>query len=386
MRVLFSSMRMAGHVRPLLPYAHALRDGGHEVMVAAPEGAGAILRDAALPHAVFGHPGDERLGEIWATFAQMSPEEILDAVMGKIFAGLNARAALPGLRETIRTWKPDIIVRESCEFAAVIAAAEEGIPIARVATSNRHAEVAGQARAVVSVDILRRDAGLSADHGAAMRAEPSFTSFPPSIDGDVVAPDTAPPFRVRSAREPVDPAEAVPAWAVDDGRPLVYITFGTLAAGSTRNHALFRAAIEAAAALPVRALLSTGAEMDRNLLGTVPDNVTVMPWVPQGAVFPRAAALVCHGGAGTVLAGLTYGVPMVCTPLGADQPDNACRVEATGAGIALSVHDAPSLRAAMERALADTGMRASADRVAREIAALASMDDAVHALERLKAS
>ena len=383
MRVLFSSMRLTGHIRPLLPYADALLNRGHDVLVAAPESAGAILRDAGLAHAAFGHPGDERLGEIWATFANMSPDEILDTVMGKIFADLNARAALPGLRETIRTWKPDIIVRESCEFAAAIASAEKGIPVARVATSNRHAENAARARAVASVDILRQEAGLSADEGAAMRAEPSFTSFPPSIDGDAGAPDTSPPFRVRLARESVDSADAVPAWAIDNGHPLVFVTFGTLAAGSVRNHALFRAALEAAAALPVRAPLSTGADVDHAVLGAIPENVTVTSWVSQRAIFPRAAALVCHGGAGTVLAGLTYGVPMVVTPLGADQPDNARRVEATGAGIMLVEPDAPSIHAAVTRVLVDGEMRAAAGRIAGEIATMPSMDDAVHELQRL---
>jgi len=64
MRVLFSSMRMIGHIRPLLPYADALLNRGHDVLVAAPQDAGAILRDAGLDHAAFGHPGDKQLAEI----------------------------------------------------------------------------------------------------------------------------------------------------------------------------------------------------------------------------------------------------------------------------------------------------------------------------------
>ena len=57
MRVLFSSMRMTGHIRPLLPYARALLNRGHDVLVAAPQEAGAIIGDAGLEHAVFGRSG-----------------------------------------------------------------------------------------------------------------------------------------------------------------------------------------------------------------------------------------------------------------------------------------------------------------------------------------
>jgi len=383
MRVLFSSMRMTGHIRPLLPYAHALMKRGHDVLFASPESAGAMLRDAGLAHAAFGHSGDEQVGKIWATTSNMPAEEMVRTMVSKVFADLNPRAALPALRETIRNWKPDVIVRESLEFAAAVLAAENDIPIASVATTNGHTEAVAMASAVASVDALRLEAGLDPDHGTGLRATPSFTPFPASLGGDATAVGSLAPLRVRTAREKLDPDSAVPAWALDDGRPLVFITFGTLAAGSPKNHELFRTALKSVAALPVRALFSTGAEMDRTLLGAIPENVTVESWVPQTEVFPRAAALVCHGGAGTVLAGLANGLPMVLTPLGADQPETARRVEATGAGITLLKPDATSLRAAVERALVDAEIRAAAGRIAHEIAAMSSMDDAVSKIERL---
>lgn len=382
MRVLFSSMRMTGHIRPLLPYAHALLNRGHDVMVAAPQEAGAIIRDARLDHAAFGHPGDKQLNEISRHFANMSADEVVETAVGKIFADLNARSALPGLRATIQTWKPDLIVRESMEFAATVAAAEAGIPTVRVASTNSQAEARVVAIATAQLDAIRHDAGLDPDNGVALRAEPAFTSFPPSLDGNTLAAGLAVPFRVRLARESLDPERIAPVWAIEDGRPLVFITFGTLAAGSERNHGLFRAALEAVGGLAVRALFSTGAAMDLTALGAVPENVTVTSWVSQGNVFPRAAVLVCHGGAGTVLAGLTHGLPMVVTPISADQPDNARLVEEAGAATMLLQPDATSLRAAIGRALVEPEMRGAAGRIAREMSVMPSMDDAVSELER----
>ncbi len=49
---------------------------------------------------------------------------------------------------------------------------------------------------------------------------------------------------------------------------------------------------------------------------------------------PHASAMVCHGGFGTVRAGLAAGVPLAVLPLFADQPYNAERVQALGAGLA----------------------------------------------------
>jgi UDP:flavonoid glycosyltransferase YjiC (YdhE family) len=386
MRILFSSMRMTGHIRPLLPYAHALMRRRHEVLFASPQEASAMLRDAGVSHAVFGHPGDEKTGKIWATTANMPAEDMVRTMVSKVFADLNPRAALPGLRETIRTWKPDVIVRESMEYTSAILAAENEIPIASVATTNGHTEAVALESAVASVDALRQEVGLDPDNGTALRATLTFTSFPASLDGDAKSVSSLAPLRVRTARENLDPDHVVPAWVPDDGRPLVFITFGTMAAGSPKNHTLFRTALEAVATLPVRALFSTGAEMDRTLLGAIPENVTVESWVLQSDVFPRAAALVCHGGAGTVLAGLANGLPIVLTPLGVDQPENARRVEATGAGIALLAPDATSLRLAVERALGDSEIRAAADRISHEIAAMSSMDDAAREIQRLKAN
>lgn len=123
--------------------------------------------------------------------------------------------------------------------------------------------------------------------------------------------------------------------------------------------------------------------MDLGGLGNVPENVTVTSWVNQRDVFPRAAVLVCHGGAGTVLAGLAHGIPMVVTPISADQPSNARLVREAGAGATLVQPDAASLRAAIERALVYPEMRAAAARIAREMAVMLTIDDAVSEIERL---
>ena len=80
------------------------------------------------------------LGKVWARFRGLSSDEINAIATREIFAGLNARAALPKLQETILTWRPDLIVRESAEFAAAVAADKAGIRHVRVAVHNGRVE------------------------------------------------------------------------------------------------------------------------------------------------------------------------------------------------------------------------------------------------------
>jgi rhamnosyltransferase subunit B len=68
----------------------------------------------------------------------------------------------------------------------------------------------------------------------------------------------------------------------------------------------------------------------------LPAHVLWQAYVPLGALLPRSAALVHHGGIGTTSQALRAGVPQLVLPLAYDQFDNGARVEALGAGRALA--------------------------------------------------
>ena len=84
------------------------------------------------------------------------------------------------------------------------------------------------------------------------------------------------------------------------------------------------------------------------------------------ALLPRCRALVTTGGAGTVIAGLQAGVPLVLVPTTWDKPDNARRVAEAGAGIVLRPRRCTPehLREAIERVLGEPSYRAAAQRCA----------------------
>ncbi len=142
--------------------------------------------------------------------------------------------------------------------------------------------------------------------------------------------------------------------------------------------------IEALGRLPVRVLVTIGRDRDPTELGARPANVHVERWVPQARVMPHARAMVCHGGSGTMRSGLAAGIPQVVLPLFADQPDNAERVDALGAGIALEQRaEAEVVATAVRTVLTDARYATRAAAVAADIRALPPVDVAAARLREL---
>ena len=230
---------------------------------------------------------------------------------------------------------------------------------------------------VDAVDELRGSFGLASDPGGErLLRRPYFTLIPAALE-DPATPALGRAHRFREARGGVRryPVYGGPV----DGRPLVYVTFGSAAPSMDFFPGLYRAAIDALAGLPVRLLVTIGRDRDPAELGRVPANVRVERWVAQADLMPHVAAMVCHGGSGTVTMGLAGGVPMAVVPLFADQPWNAERVDALGAGIALDrgPEAVAGLREAVVRLIGDPAYRASAQRIAAETHALPPVDAAV---------
>jgi UDP:flavonoid glycosyltransferase YjiC (YdhE family) len=71
-RVLFSTTANDGHFGPLLPFARACVEAGHQVRVAAPESYGVALARARLPHEPFADAPPELVGPIMASLPALS--------------------------------------------------------------------------------------------------------------------------------------------------------------------------------------------------------------------------------------------------------------------------------------------------------------------------
>ena len=115
---------------------------------------------------------------------------------------------------------------------------------------------------------------------------------------------------------------------LEAGLPPVYIGFGSM--GSSRPEETADMAVQALSRIGRRGVLYGGWGGLRP--EQLPDHVHLTGSVPHSWLFPRMAAVVHHGGAGTTAAGLAAGVPAVVTPFFGDQPFWGQRVHELGVG------------------------------------------------------
>ncbi len=159
------------------------------------------------------------------------------------------------------------------------------------------------------------------------------------------------------------PADWAPPAALERflaaGAPPVYIGFGSMA--SVDPDRMGRIVLGAVQQAGVRAVVARGGDGLR-IAGDHPD-VHVLDGAPHDWLFPRMAAVVHHGGAGTTGAGLRAGRPTLVCPFFGDQPFWGGRVAAVGAGprpIPQKQLSADNLGAALRALVTDPGLSARA--------------------------
>ncbi|SCZ30002.1 sterol 3beta-glucosyltransferase [Afifella marina DSM 2698] len=156
------------------------------------------------------------------------------------------------------------------------------------------------------------------------------------------------------------------------GPPPVYVGFGSMSVRQPET--LARLSAEALAAAGVRGILASG--WGALTAADLPENVLLIQEAPHHWLFPKMAAIVHHGGAGTTAAALQAGKPSLVVPFFGDQPFWGARVHAIGAGpkpIPRAKLTAARLAAAIREMTRSQGMQARA----AEIGALISREDGV---------
>lgn len=168
---------------------------------------------------------------------------------------------------------------------------------------------------------------------------------------------------------------------LDSGEPPVCIGFGSMTGRDPEK--ITRLIVEAVKRSGQRAVLLSGwAGLGETEL---PAGIFRIDSAPHRWLFPRAAAAVHHGGAGTTAASLRAGVPTVIVPHIADQPFWGQRVEALGVGPKAIPRDrltAPALGEAIRIAAADEGMKRRAAALGEKIRAEDGIGAAVAKIER----
>ncbi|MEZ8794742.1 glycosyltransferase [Vibrio splendidus] len=108
----------------------------------------------------------------------------------------------------------------------------------------------------------------------------------------------------------------------------VYIGFGSMTGKDPARTG--KMIVDAVTKAGVRAILASG--WGGLKVDALPNNVLVIESVPHDWLFPKVAAVIHHGGAGTTAAGLSAGKPTLICPFFGDQPFWGAQVEQKGLG------------------------------------------------------
>jgi UDP:flavonoid glycosyltransferase YjiC (YdhE family) len=377
MRIMFCTRAGAGHFGPLVPFAKAFLRNNDEVVFVAPAEASAMIAGAGFDHHLIPDPPQHGRAELFAQARRMDWDDANELVVRDLFVRTDTPANLPHVQRAIESWRPDVVLWEESDFAAAIAVELAGVPSVRVAiTQAQHREVLGD---VVDDALAEIRSGLGLAPVADVDALPYFTLMPREFE-DPAAPGPAHTLRFR---ERTAEARPLPDWWTNTAWPLVYVTLGSVAPTMDFFPGVYQEVLGSLSHLPVRVLVTVGRDRDPADLGPLPPHVHAARWVPQADVMPYAAAMICHGGSGTVRAGLAAGIPMAVLPLFADQPHNARRVTELGAGLTLD--SASRAGDAVRWLLADPGYREAAQRVAAATRQLPAVDEAVGIVSALVA-
>jgi len=166
------------------------------------------------------------------------------------------------------------------------------------------------------------------------------------------------PAAVHARLGETSPSEALTTW-LDAGPPPVYIGFGSMPmpASEAFTHDLLVIAKE----LDIRIAMSGGWNDLEPVRHLACDQLHFIDAVDHRWLFPRCAAVVHHGGAGTTSTSVESGVPTVVCSVFADQPFWGARVQKLGVGVHLRMAklNRARLTAALRRVLGEDVRRAA---------------------------
>lgn len=381
MKVLIVTVGSQGDIQPYVALGKALAAAGHAASVCAPEHFQEFVRGHGLDY----QPMDNGFIELMATLEARTALEDMGSLPGairtiirlvpktgelqrRLFA--DAWAAANRLRPDLVLFHPKIGIGpdighelgipavlapvfpqyvRTCEFPAV------GLPDWPLGNGYRRGSYAfvhgvGAWASRKPVRAWREAEGLGPRPprmGPFNRADgsgvPVLHGFSPLL---CPVPADWPPQAVAFGDWPLEaPQDFQPEPALAEflaaGPPPVYIGFGSMSGRRPAKKAAI--VVEAVQRAGVRALIGRGwGGLDP---GDLPPTVFAIGHVPHDWLFPRTAAVVHHGGAGTTHAGLRAGRPTVICPFFGDQPFWGRRVQALGVGPA----PVPQSRLSVER-------------------------------------
>lgn len=388
MRVLVVADGTRGDVQPMGVMASALRDEGHTVTVAAPPGSRAMIEQRGLPFVPLAMDAEAAMRRM-ADAVVAGPRAVLRVAPRFLVDSL--RSQMQVLPELVKD--SDFVLAGGIHFSVPSLAELYQVPWRWVVfsvtllQSSWHPPILlpiGRAPRVINwlgwqltrrffdrtlrapLNVERARLGLPE-----VRDVASYIQCPNpilAIDSELAPLAPGMHYDVIGHLTPGegDPLPEALARFLDSGPPPLYVGFGSM----TDPHAerTTELVVEASRRAGCRLLLSRGwAELGANSL---PSDCLAIGPVSHTRLFPRVAAIVHHGGAGTTAAAARSGKPQLVVPHLADQFHYGALVHALGVGpkpLRRMHLDAEAFAARIDALLHDRGMRERAALLAEQI-------------------
>ncbi|WP_188193698.1 activator-dependent family glycosyltransferase [Nonomuraea sp. SYSU D8015] len=416
MRVLIATVAERTNFIAAVPIAWALRTAGHEVRVASQPRLMEVIADAGLTAVPVGR--DHDFWRVMRSRAFFDP--LRDSVPPFDLAGLPMEEITweplqEGYRQIVpwwwrlvnepmlddlvalcRDWRPDLVLWEPSTFAAAVAAKVCGAAHGRFLWG---VDVFAFIRTRY-VELLAEEAGEEREDVPAAWLGACAARFGERFSEDLITGQFTVdclPMGMRLGESgvryvpvryiPYNGRAVVPSWLREPpARRRVCLTLGTSATERQGGYVVsVQDLLDSLGELDME-LVITLPEAEQQRLTRVPANTRLVSHVPLHALAPSCSAVINHGGAGTVLTMLHYGVPQLIIPRPTfDEPLLTRQMVRQGAAVSIPSAQARGerVRAELEKLLADEAVhRATAD-LHRRAHALPAPNAVVPLLEEL---
>lgn len=179
-------------------------------------------------------------------------------------------------------------------------------------------------------------------------------------------------------------------WArLQKGKPIVLCALGSLITERAASQAahFFQMFLDALSQRPsIQAVVAIGRALKPESFNC-PENVLLVPYVPQVELLKQCAVMVGHGGFSSVKETIFMGVPTLLIPLYYDEPGNAARVVYHGLGLQLDSEQVSpaTLGSSLDRLLNEGSFLANARRMSQKFQEMEQRSPACEIIEKMLA-
>jgi UDP:flavonoid glycosyltransferase YjiC (YdhE family) len=355
MRVLVSAVPAIGHIVPLLDVAQSLQSAGHEVRFATNSELHRLIIAAGLHPVEAGMSAAEMRDERRRRWPE-TERQPASKWATRMWAQIMAPSTLHDLLTITTDWGPDVVVHDEGDYAGPVAAAKAGIPWITHAWGSPLRPTNELVELEETASSLWASNGLGVPASAGLYQHALVNPCPRFLQNDSTGASVEWPMR--------------PSTFDEEGELLradAYVGFGTVPLFANALAEL-TTAVRSCTERGMRVVVTAPSQDLRNELAAIDTQlVEAREFVKLSSLLPTCRIAITHAGAGTVLASLSAGVPLVLVPRGTPSQirmAEACERAQVGRSCAGEAEIAAAVSDVLSNAEIASQVEAGADQIA----------------------